>query len=164
MPDVDTQEKEQALRTLTRYVQPNVEPRIEPEELKEILENNRRARTWTANTALKLNEIVVPTTGNGRQYKVINAGTTGATEPTGWPLLSPDYPLTEARRITSGTALLEDDGPVKRMYDVRAAAYEAWNLRVTKASQYVSTPGVNMSLMYDHAVQQRDRFQPLAIG
>ena len=36
---------------------------------------------WSANTAYSLNTVVIPISRNGRSYRCINAGTSGATEP-----------------------------------------------------------------------------------
>lgn len=58
---------------------------------------------WQASKAVALNAVYLPTTPNGRKYKVTTAGTTGASEPT--------WPTTPGGTVTSGTAVFTEYGP-----------------------------------------------------
>lgn len=55
-----------------------------PSFLKAALGGSRTTASWAATTAKVINDLVVPTAGNGYYYKCTVAGTTAGTQPT-WP-------------------------------------------------------------------------------
>jgi len=50
------------------------------------------SRAWQASISYEVNDIVVPTTSNGRAYIATTLGTSGASEPT-WPIIEGDTVL-----------------------------------------------------------------------
>jgi hypothetical protein len=56
------------------------------------------ARTWQPGVAYTTSDYVIPTTPNGRVYRVTTAGTSGGTEPT--------WPTTAAGTVTDGGTLV----------------------------------------------------------
>lgn len=159
----DNEQREAALRELTRLVQPyTVEPLLEKEELLEILDSPKvkRASTWSANRAVSVGEFLAPTVDNGYRYPVTKAGTTGSTEPT-WAI-----PSTLSVRTTPDNTVTFGEGQhlPRSLYDMRQACYEAWDLRCTKSSHYMSAPGADMASIHERCKLMRDRYEAVLVG
>lgn len=69
-----------------------------PAPIEAIVEDKVGIVNWTANATKVLGDLIVPTIANGRYYECTTAGTTGATEPT-------TFPLTENSTVTDGTVV-----------------------------------------------------------
>jgi hypothetical protein len=161
----------EAFAEVKRAVQPDVDPKLSygsgetpdaDSELDAIILASARAKVWETGLEVKYGERVVPTVGNGRWYRVTKAGALGDTEPTSWPEY--DYGSVE-----SGTVMLQEDGRfVGSLYDVRAAKYAAWDVRVARASndnQYLNDArGQASSFTYLNCVRERDKYKPVGIA
>ena len=67
--------------------------------------------------------------------------------------------------ITDGDVTYEQDGPdYDNIYDVRGAIQSGWDMKLAKASQYVGTPGVDMSKIFDHCEKMRSRYDRAMIA
>jgi len=161
----DAAERAVALADLTASVQPDAEPALKRDELEAILDRTKRAQEWTPNTDVTSGTYLQPTIRNGLKYKVVVSGNTGPVEPS-WPTASSSWSgLVDSRRVTSGTAVLEEAGDeFKNVYNVRAAKREAWNVKMAKASQYPKTSGVDMTSLFDHCKAMRDSYETVLVG
>ena len=146
-------------------VQPDAQPALEPDELEAILDRTRRAQTWEPNKVLTTGTYVQPTVRNGLKYKVAKSGTTGATEPP-WPTKPTHWSASIAgRQITDNTVTFEEAGDeFRNVYNVRAAKREAWNVKMSKASQYPQTAGVDMSKIFEQCRAMRDSYESVLVG
>lgn len=170
----DTDDYAAAFKELVRLVQPDTDPvltkggGVTPDATKEldsVLVAAKVASTFAASTAYAYGAVVLPSTRNGRRYRVTQGGTSGATEPT-WP--------TDAYgTVTSGSGspalTFEEDGPApSNIYDVRRAAYEAWNLKAAKASDRVSLTSDGQSVSEHQTPQfclsKAQRYAPLGVA
>jgi len=79
----DATDRTAALVLLTEWLQPTVAPTLSTTastgEVDVILDRNKRASTWVANTAYFVNDIVMPTVRNGHRYKCLVSGVSAAT-------------------------------------------------------------------------------------
>lgn len=162
-----------ALNALKRLIQADDQPALTygdgvtidtTRDLDAILENTKRAATFTTPTLYTVGQIVMPTTRNGYRYRVTVPGTSG-TEPT--------WPTTEQGRVESGTnsplLTFEEAGPeYSSIYDLRAAAYAALDLKCMKAAndnQYLQdSRGQAASFTYLNLQRERDRYQPMGLA
>lgn len=160
MPTVAAQ-LETALAKLRLYAQPDVPPVIDTAELSAILEDTARATIWAAATAYTVGDVVLPTVRNGRRYRVTQAGTSGATEPT--------WSTSQQSTLTDGTSdpLLRwvEAGPdFDNVYNVRAAIHAVCDVKARKASALVATGNAQMQQVYDHWKAEADRTRPVGIA
>lgn len=154
----------EAFAEVKRVVQPDVDPTLtygdgttpDPEmELDSIILASLRATAWASGAAVKYGDVIVPTVGNGRKYRVTTAGALGLTEPSSWP----DY---DYGSVASGTATLEEDGRfVGSVYDVRAAVRGAFELKLSKAAEYT---GADESRMVERLERMAARYAPVGIA
>ncbi len=88
-------------------------------------EASNAARKWQASTAYAVNDIVVPTTLNGRSYICTAAGTSGASEPA--------WPTTEAATVADNTVTWKENSYLVRfevdMLNVEYFTYLLYGLR-----------------------------------
>lgn len=117
----------EAVILLGKRVDYESDPALTTDELEDLIDRSARAVTWTAATAYDYGTLVVPTARNGHHYKVIEAGTSGTTEP--------DW-LTETDAIQNdGTAWWQEAGSDwPDLWDLDAAAYEGWLLKASRAA------------------------------
>lgn len=121
-------------------------------ELEAILDSNLLATTYLASTFYALGKYVYPPLRNGRKYITIVEGTSAATAPETWPERVGGI-------VVSGTAQFQEDGVEFEIgYDVEQAAYDAWDKKAAKASQFISTPGIDMASIFKRCVDMRDSF------
>jgi len=161
----DAEERERALAALQLMASPDSQPSLTADEVELILDKNIRAISWSANSAVTEGQRIRPTDANGRWYMVIDGGTTGDTEPS-WPQ-PPSY-LDQfgstSGVVTEGDITYEDCGPAKSStYDVAQAAWDCWNSKMAKASQYISTPGIDMASIFKRCQEMRDSFDQALI-
>lgn len=126
----DASDRTAALLKLNLFAQTAVEPTLSDPELIRILENNKRASRWTTVTDYNVGDVVMPTVSNGHRYIVTSEGTSGATEPT-WP---------DIGTVTNGDVEFEELGiDYTSIYDVRGALRDCWELKASKASEFISS-------------------------
>lgn len=97
-----------------------------------IVSNRLRYSTWAASTAYAYGARVVPVAPNGRMYRCVRPGTSGATAPSWpeWPTSHMGYTLADG----AGNLQWEDDGPAASAYNLRGMLYDAWMLKAGRAS------------------------------
>jgi hypothetical protein len=156
MPTVEDH-KETALALLRMLVQPDVTPALDDVELNAMLDNAQRASFWILTTAFTFGAVVLPATKNGHRYKCTQGGTTAATEPT--------WPTRDGATITDGTVTWEEAGPdYENVFDVRAAAHEAWLMKEAKASEMTDFGDQKLSQFADRCREKAESFSPILIG
>lgn len=158
-----------AIIKVKRNCQIDLEPVVEEQELLDMIGGYVLAEVWVENTAYAVGDVVIPTTRNGHLYICRVAGTSAV-------LLAdePAWPLTESSTVLDGISdpvLLwqehgadYDDEPI----DVRGMSYDVWDLKVSRATQLYDTSQSQSSFkhsqVYEHCVEQRDRYQPLLVA
>lgn len=153
MPTVEDH-KELALAAVRMFVAPDDTPTLDDVELNSILDSVQRASFWVLSTAFSVGDVILPATKNGHRYRCAQAGTTAATEPT--------WPTRDAATITDGTVIWEEAGAdYENVFDIRAAASQAWTLKQAKASQLFDMPGQSLSQITDHCKQMAEAFEPV---
>lgn len=144
------------MKALRLACEPEVTPTLSPDELEAILDDNLRAISWAPNTLLKVGQVVYPLTRNGRRYLVTRAGTSTETEPT-WSTFG-------SVTITGG-AILEDGGyEYPNIYDINSAIEAAWLKKAAKASRFMATGGMNMSIIHENCLRMAEQYRMPLVG
>jgi hypothetical protein len=137
-------------------------------ELEKILDDNLLATVWLPNHDYEVGEHVYPTSRNGHKYIVEKAGTSDATEPTFWPISegnSRSQMWNQLGDIVNGSVTFREDGVELEVgYDMDGASRQAWDKKCAKASEFVSTPGIDMAKIFDRCMKMRDRFESMVIA
>lgn len=128
----------EALTELEELVAADKYPCLSAPALQRLLDAARRYTVWEASTEVEVGDTIVPTVWNGRMYRCIRPGTTGATEPQ-WPSAARAAALrpgllgtleSDDIGIASDTAepvIWEDVGPAPRdSWDLADAANKGW--------------------------------------
>jgi hypothetical protein len=150
-------EREDALEELRSECAPDQLPTLDDSELEKILDKHIRVKTWTANTFFRVGTIVYPTVRTGTKYRVIRAGTTGATEP-GWSTV-------DGSTISSGSVTFDSDGDeFLSIYDMRAAKEAAWIRKAGKATRFMKTGGMDMSAIQKNCLEMAKQFETPLLG
>jgi hypothetical protein len=159
MPTVEDH-KEIALAKLRRLAQPDSQPTLSDPELDEILDDVQRASFWLSDTEFVIGDVVLPVTKNGHRYLCIQGGETAATEP-GWPTIA-------GATVTDGEVIWQEAGAdYENVFDVRAAAYEAWQMKAGKVANLFdvtsSSNAFKQSQIYDRCIEMAERFAPIIV-
>lgn len=154
----------EAFAEVKRAVQPDVDPKLSygdgvtPDadaELDSIILTSARAVVWEAGAEVGYGNVIVPTRGNGRKYRVTTPGTLGSSEPTSWP--TADY-----GSVTSGEVTLVEDGYFRgSVYDVRRAKYECFLAKRAKADEFTGAEEQRISDSLDKEIA---RYRPVVIA
>jgi hypothetical protein len=158
--------EEDALRRLSRMVAAEIEPRLDENELKDLLADARRYESWGAESSVGVGDKIAPTARNGRLYRCALAGTTGTTEPV-WVSCGTTY--YSGYLFTDGTARWEDAGPLPpQAWDLNAAAEAGWKRKAALASEMVTTGSgpdrLALEQVYDHCLKMAARFGPVFVS
>ncbi len=156
MPTVEDH-KEIALAELKRLVQPDSAPALDDVELNAILDGVQRASFWLLSTAFIFGAVVLPATKNGHRYKCTQGGTTAATEPT--------WPTRDGATITDGGVRWQEAGSdYENVFDIRAAAHEAWLIKEAKATEMFDFGDQKLSQIADRCREKAESFSPVKIA
>lgn len=142
------EQKTAAIARILATVPIALDPVIRSDEIDYIVEESRRAAIWTASTAYVIDDVVVPSTRNGRRYVCLVGGTSAATEP-GWS-------ISRQSSITDGTTLFwQEDGPdFRSLYNVPLAINKTWALKMSKAAELCTTKTsdspIDEQLLFEH--------------
>jgi hypothetical protein len=139
--------------------QTELAPALMITEVERIVRETARARTWTAATALGYGAYVIPTAANltGRRYRVVEPGTTGATEST--------WSEVDGESFDDNTVTFEEAGPFSgSVYDKRKAVEKCLVAREAKMGQFADVGPVRFSQMVDNIRRLRASFAPLEIA
>jgi hypothetical protein len=143
-----------ALGRLEMMVASSIDPVLSDDEMLDLLTFARRADqggndyrnvdsapAWQAAHAYLLGDVVIG--GTGRWWRVIQQGTSAASQPT-WPdlgtsyfstLYGPSGPSTGVTTVTDGTVVWVDNGTAwVPTWDLNAAAAEGWRRKAAKAA------------------------------
>jgi hypothetical protein len=160
--------EQQALGKLRRLAGADQDPALEDDELLDILTATQRYQVYTANTEYAVDDAVILSGSayNGRCYICRVGGTSAATNPPTWPN---GLCAVMAQRIADnnegGTVVWEDDGPAwPEIYDLDAAAHNAWMRKATIASERIPIQDrdvkINQDAVYGHCLEMAARFAP----
>jgi hypothetical protein len=148
----------QAIKQLSQYVQADLYPELDVNQLGNLIDSHRRFRTWEPETFYNVGDMIVPTVPNGRFYQCIIAGNSRDTEPS-WPTVG--YQVGQCffeyqqQYYNEGWGLTwQDNGFItQEIYDVRAAAREGWMLKASIAANLANTNDGKMSIEL-HIIQE----------
>lgn len=131
--------REEAYRLFGAWAEPCCTPSIEGEELA-ILARHTLVEIWAPSTYYLLGTEVQLYPRTGRRYIARASGTSGAFAPAVWG--------TRLREtFTDGTVTWEVAGSdYENIYDVRAAAHEAWSIKAGRATHLVTTSAGNSKI------------------
>lgn len=155
--------KQQAIEKLADMCQANVFPTLNSDLLVRFIDENTRSSTWTASTAYYYGDIIQPTVRNGRYYKCIIAGTSGATEPDFANIGYTGQIFTEGADLTwvdNGAAQVE-------IYDVRGAARAAWLHKAGIVANLTDLEDgenkMDLSKIYEQCIKMSNLFRPIQV-
>lgn len=145
------------LDTLKLWTDWDQDPALTAGEISDILDRHAIATTWVTATAYVYGDRVAPATPTGRIFKCVEPGTTGGTEPT--------WPETYSGQVVDGTVTWEEDGPLpETLYNLRAAAYEAWTIKAGKAAKMFTFgsdgQSFNRSDINKHCMEMAAQYAP----
>jgi hypothetical protein len=156
----------EAFTKVSLAVQPLVEPVLttgngttaDPtKELDAIILASLRATTWTAGQTVVYGQIEAPVSRNGHYYRAVQGGVTGATEPS--------WPTGAESQVSDNTVVWEEYGEdYSSPYDTREAIRQAWELKASKASEYLKSSGADESVIYDRCLEQARRYGVVGVG
>lgn len=112
---------------------------------------------WEPATVYAVGDVIVPTVRNGHAYRVTDAGTSGATEPT--------WPTTEGGVVTlDGVEYTEDSGTVwVGTYELNSAASKGWRIKaglVSNRHSFGSNQGnYNPEQVHQHCMAMADHYR-----
>jgi len=157
----------QAYEELLLHAEPDCPPSIEGEEAA-ILERHMRCGVWTASTLYIYGDEVQVFPRNGRRYMCVHSGTSGASAPE-WPRsVSENYwPGFASGRLTEsgGVSWMDVGCDYENVFDVRAAAHEAWTIKTARASHLITTSAgnarVEASALQEQCRARAKEFTPL---
>jgi hypothetical protein len=166
MPAPITDEND-ALDALKLITAPTTDPSLdEANELIPILRQCVRSVIWTASTSYYLGAVVQPTAAkrNGHRFELVafdgSGVSSGATEPS--------WPSWDNATVIDGNITWQEIGPdYSCPWDLREAAFRAWQLKIDKVScQYDFRAGDSSESMSQRIAtleRQRDRYRAIAV-
>jgi hypothetical protein len=99
----------------------------------------------------------MPTVRNGHRYTCVKAGTTAATEPL--------WPIHTSNKVTDGTVEWQEAGPdFENVFDVRAAAHQAWKVKEAKASELFDVAGQSVSQIRENCSRNARSFSSVELA
>jgi hypothetical protein len=156
MPTVEDH-KEAAMLRLRRLAQPDSTPALDDTELNAILDDCQRASFWAPSKAFNYGDVVLPVTKNGHHYVCIQTGTTGPAEPA--------WPSRGASTVTDGTVKWREAGAdFDNVFDVRAAAHQAWTIKAAKASEMFDSGNDSTSQIGERCREMAKSFNPIGLA
>ncbi len=157
MPVTVDDHKEIALAALRMFAQSDAVPELDDVELNSILDSVQRASFWASTTAFTFGTVVLPATKNGHRYRCSQGGTSGTSEPI--------WPTRDGSRVTDGTVIWEEYGAdFDNVFDIRAAAHQAWTVKVAKASQLFDLSGQSLNQITEHCRAMAESFAPISFA
>jgi hypothetical protein len=152
------QMRHEAYQLFQLWADPCCLPSIAGEELG-ILNRHMRAMVWSPETRYLAGDEVQIHPRTGFRYRAIAAGVSGTFLPAPW-----GSSLRE--RLSEGSMVWEVVGAdYDNVYDVRAAAHEAWSIKAGKASTLVTTSvgqsSIQASALHEQCRARAREFAPL---
>lgn len=147
----------QAIKQLSDFCQSTLYPELDNNTLGNIIDQHKKFTTWEPNTYYSVGQMIVPSTPNGRVYQCIIAGTSTTTEPA-FPSIG--YAINQCFYNDVGTPpnfyglTFQDNGFITtEIYDVRAAAKEAWMIKASIAANLATSSDGQMKIEL-HQIQE----------
>ncbi len=157
----DAEAYDLAVAVVKRDAGTQLPPIIDDADVETIVAECKAARTWVAETAYEVGDVVVPSNRNGRRYIAILRGTSGTTEPI-W--LTRDFAL-----VGSGTATFQEAGAQwPNVYDTRLATYRVLRLKMLRAAHWtdgtIEGVSINRTAVYRQLEEQARRYKPARVA
>lgn len=128
---------EQAAAKVARDAEASRDPIVEPGEVKDILEETIYAAVHAVSTAYAYGAYVVPSPANGRMYKAVIGGTSGATAPVWSSMMGCSFGYC-GFTFSDGTVTWEDVGPAyPELYNLREATRRVLVLKLARCYDHV---------------------------
>lgn len=124
-------------------------------EFPQILDNNKRASIWVADTEYAVGDLIIPITRNGHRFKCTTPGTSGDEEP--------EWSTLREISIDDNSIVWEEAGIEIDLWDFTGAAQEAIQLKMNKAVPFIGTDD-GLATVYDHLAELLLQYQPVRIG
>lgn len=161
----------QAIKQLSDMCQSTLYPELTDNQLGNLIDQHKKFRSWEPNTAYSVGDMIVGTIPNGRVYQCIIAGTSTTTEPT-FPSIG--YAVGQAFYNYVGTPpnfyglTFQDNGFItQEIYDVRAAAKQAWLLKASIAANLANTSDgqmrIDLHTIQENCLQMAGKFRSFFI-
>lgn len=149
--------RSQAYDKLWLHAEPDCTPSVEG-EIAGILNRHQRCEIWTANTPYIYGDEVQLYPRNGSRYMCLRSGTSGATAPT--------WSTWQGCRVGDNDITWQEIGAdYENVFDIRAAAHEAWTVKAARASHLVTTSAGNSrieaSALQDQCRARAKEFAPV---
>lgn len=126
-------------------------------ELDAAILKSARGVPWEASLVVTYGQTVFPSVRNGHRYRVTTSGTMAATEPS--------WPTSNYASVSSGTAVLEEEGmDFESVYDTRAAIKACWLKKAAKSSEYLRTSDSDESGIHQRCIEMANRYQSVGIA
>jgi hypothetical protein len=140
------------------WAEPSCIPVIEGEGIA-ILNRHMRAMVWSPETVYLAGDEVQIHPRTGYRYRAVETGVSGTFIPSPW-----GSSLRE--RLSEGSMVWEVVGSdYDNVYDIRAAAHEAWSIKAGKASTLVTTSvgqsSIQASALHEQCRARAREFAPL---
>lgn len=156
MPTVEDH-KEEALKELKLLAQPSTQPELKDTELESIIDGVQRASFWVASTTFEIGAVVLPATKTGHCYVCVQSGSTSTTEPT--------WPTRDGAVVIDGSVTWQEAGPAfDNVFDIRAAAEQAWSLKAAKASVLIDNGDAKYSQIAENCREMAKSYSPILIA
>ena len=176
-----------AMLALETLCPSTADPALTAADMQQLLDGARRAYTWKASTSYPMGSVVMPTTRNGRRYKLISfdgSGTSSGTTEPSWPApnaASANWPVWGTAQpspivgwwrnavVTDGNITWMEDGEdYDSLWDLGRAAFDGWMMKAGRAICAVDLQTGQMrqaqSQIYDHCISMANRYAPAMIG
>ena len=146
-------------------------PELTDNQLGNLIDQHKKFATWQPSTSYLVGDMIVPTIPNGRVYQCIIAGTSTTTEPT-FPSIG--YAVGQCFYNYVGTPpnfyglTFQDNGFITtEVYDVRAAAKQAWLLKASIAANLANTSDgqmrIDLHTIQENCIQMAGKFRSFFI-
>ena len=161
----------QAIKQLSDMCQATLFPELDNNQLGNLIDQHKKFSSWEPSTSYAVGDMIVPTIPNGRVYQCIIAGTSTTTEPT-FPSIG--YAVGQAFYNYVGTPpnfyglTFQDNGFItSEIYDVRAAAKQAWLIKASIAANLANTDDGKMKVelhqIQENCIQMAGKFRSFFI-
>lgn len=157
----------EAMTQLRLMVQDTVCPTLTADELQWLLDKKaRRAYIWTATTAYKIGDVVIPTTNNrnGHRYQIIAFDGDGVSS----AATEPSWSTSRDSTISDGNITWQEVGVEVDLWDLQAAACAGWQMKAAKASPYEDfkqgEQSFSDSQLFDHCMKMARQYAPVMIA
>ena len=166
----DAQDRLVAIKCVMDAIQ-EIVPELSTGEIELAVDRSRLATTWTANTAYKVGDVIVPAVKNGHAYECIQPGTSQS-EPRDYQ----SWIVTKGVHLSEGTStppLIWEEvgsdlfnpciaGAERNIYDIQGAAKKLWGIRMAQTAQWLQDGDVSFQQAYEHCKEMFNMFRPFS--